>query len=366
MVNDNDGTQAEQFFAGWEETVDTWDKVSKTINDINDLTAKEGTIDWVWRGVGNAKHPIHSSLYRRILSEIGRAPREDDVVKIEEKILNRSREQWRFDDLSALQTFAQIQHHGGPTRLLDVTFNPFVALWFAVQPKYSETDIDKRYDLDGRLFAFIVPDDHIQLNKVWGSRALPWNKQGSYKWKADTSYFWRPPSYNERIPAQNSAFIISGVPRARQQEYERHGFLYRQAGETLSATSKKYEKKFGRRSFEESIASRDFDLDGARDDRFLSSYQVSPGSSSYWPIGAVRQSTSIAMQMASLPRSLQMGIALGTGGAGRSATKTFTIRIKGSCKADIRAKLERRFGYNDSSIYPDIFGLANNVMNGLF
>lgn len=57
-----------------------------------------------------------------------------------------------MDNLSAMEVFARIQHVGGPTRLIDVTMNPYIAAWLATQPSESESEPES----DARLFAIAV------------------------------------------------------------------------------------------------------------------------------------------------------------------------------------------------------------------
>jgi DNA-binding IclR family transcriptional regulator len=42
---------------------------------------------------------------------------------------------------------------------------------------------------------------------------------------------------------------------------------------------------------------------------------------------------------------------------------TYTIRISATAKPEIREALERGYGYNASTIYPDIMGLAEKGAN---
>lgn len=244
---------------------------------------------------------MHSSVYRNFMDRTGSPPDEAGVVKYEQELLAAARRRWRFDNLTALETLAHIQHYGGPTRLLDVSFNPLVALWFAVEQKYGDSGTPER-DTDGRIFVFDATDRQIDLDGRWGERDLPWATAPDDKWRRGLPRVWRPPSYNERIPAQNSAFLIGGVP------------LFN------SGDNAKYRKGPGNGS----VAGN-------------------------WSVDEVRRSTSVTLSMNSLDRRLQA-----------RAKPTFTLRIKASGKPAIRATLETQYGLNASSIYPDLFGLAQH------
>lgn len=292
----------DDFFKPWERVIGGWKDAVDNINKLFKLATDKREL--AWRGVPNAEYALHSSIYRRINALTGRVPTEAAVVTLEEKILDQSRRRWRYDNMTALELMAHIQHYGGPTRLLDVSLNPFVALWFAVEQKYDHGG--PVVDTDGRLLIFDVTNRQIDLDDTWGGRQLPW-KTTPNDWCTELPVIWRPPSYNERIPAQNSAFLIGGVPKMGPGGNMR----YRKApGDGTGAAT--------------------------------------------WPADEVRQTTSVTLSMNTLDRRL------------RSDSKpTFTLRISAEAKKHIRNNLENRFGFNPSSMYPDLFGLAQYGANGV-
>ena len=289
---------AEDFFKPWEVDANNWKDALEKIGAIQSRAGDQRTL--TWRGVTNAKYPLHSSLFREILKRTNSNPEEADLVNFETEVLKKARKYWRFDNLSALETMAHIQHFGGPTRLLDVSFNPLVALWFAVEEKHNEED-----DEDGRLIIFDVTGRDINLDSKWGSYELPWEKLNSPSWRKELPHVWRPPSYNERIPAQNSAFLLGGIPQV------------------ATGGNAKYRKAPG---------------DGVK--------------AGTWSAEEVRSFTSVTLSMNTFARDVQ-----------KRATPTFTFRISAAGKSEIRANPEKNYGFNVASIYPDLFGLAQHGAN---
>lgn len=187
--------------------------------------------------------------------------------------------------------------------MLDVSLSPLVGLWFAVE----EQPESENQGADGRLFAFDVTQRRVKLDAKWSTYDIPWKESAAgTPWCRELPLLWRPPSYNERIPAQQSGFLLAGVPK-----------FY--AG------------------------------DNAR-------YQKTPGSTGDpWQIDQVRRATSVPTKM--VDRS---GPALR-----RDTEPTLTIRIAAEAKPDIRRRLERDYGYNPATVYPDLFGMASETRRAM-
>jgi hypothetical protein len=119
--------------------------VIETLQSMLDLaatkffTAARG--QWVFRG--------HSNKEYRLIPSVGRMPHTSGSrQKYEESLFNIFRREAQ-GYLSALPStewewLSFAQHHGLPTRLLDWTYNPLVALYFAVEANNH---------LDGEVFA---------------------------------------------------------------------------------------------------------------------------------------------------------------------------------------------------------------------
>lgn len=220
-----------EYFEKYEGLIRDWTSSAKLISDVIDSNNRHGARVIVWRGLTDWNFWPDNSLYRHLQkrnqylsgTEAGRPPFEGDLVNFEMKLLEQARMKWRFDHYTALEIFARVRHYGGPTRLLDVTFNPLIALWFAVEKQFDEAGREKP-DIDGRLFAFDVTNDDILLDNDWGGRDLPWDPETDTKKRQfgepQPRWVWKPPSYNDRIPAQNSAFLIGQVPSESELQWK--------------------------------------------------------------------------------------------------------------------------------------------------
>jgi len=305
--------------------------VIESVNDLNDaistLVSKVPSSTLVWRGQQSVSWGLHSSLFRTLSLRNGvdrpednpegdqPFPTEDQMVAAEAMILRAARRQWRFDGLSALETFARIQHAGGVTRLLDVTFNPYIAAWFATEAN-SDTDVD-----DSRLVALAtepVPNrdgiepatSRIELDSAWGSHLPLWHELTSAQERQAIDWgtgsrrrLWVPPAYDPRIAAQNAAFVIDGVP-------------------ITSARTAPY-------------------------------FTAGGGPNRYFKRADLLAAGSMLMRTASPRRKPQPNK--------RNLAPAFPFRITAEAKMPIRKYLERTFGYSRPSVYPDINALARET-----
>jgi hypothetical protein len=214
----------ERFFEPWEVVIEDFEEINEWLSELSLKWVDENNRQFAWRGVVDAGWPLHSSLYRRVLwtasSEV--APAEPEIREMEGEVL-RSVHRWGLHNgergrLSILEQLATLQHFGAPTRLIDVTLNAYIGLWFAVQPVYAD-GLPTDEEVDGRLFAIDITNRLINeqdefrdweddLHRPWKDSGPEWQRQ----WCGQT-WAWRPPAFEARIAAQNGAFLFGGVPR---------------------------------------------------------------------------------------------------------------------------------------------------------
>jgi hypothetical protein len=305
----------EDFWSPYEIEIGSYGDLVETIDKVFEKWGRSEKV-FAWRGQANSCWPLHSSLFRRHLwTRNNNIFDEREMYKAEGTVLTELH-RWglhvspELGRLSILNQLAALQHFGAPTRLIDVTFNPWISTWFAVEPKWSDGK-QVEDSCDARLFAIDVTNRLINESaefRVWeDSYKRPWNGDPDkntdksvkthYREWCTKVFAWRPAHFNGRIAAQNGGFIFGGVPLSTGPE------------------SKNQWPKEG---------------------------------NGYWKIDQVRAATSISL----LPHKLTVEV------EGASQDSVYTFRIKASAKNEIRERLQKMFGYKHSTIYPDYAGFA--------
>ncbi len=121
-----------------------------------------------------------------------------------------------------MHLFAMLQHHGVPTRLIDVTANPMTALWFAIEPHAPDESGEVR-ESPGVLFAIDVTDtdwyetfQHAGA-QTWGQIENPlgamYREALAASAKSRRMFRAFPALPDERMKAQEGFFVGSAVPK---------------------------------------------------------------------------------------------------------------------------------------------------------
>jgi hypothetical protein len=217
--NPRESRSAEAFFD--EHSVDITD-VRSLLKALAVIQTKHHKHRLIWRGQQNAAWPVHSSLYRKL--EASERPSEDRLISAEKTSMTHA-QKWGERPTPALEFFADLQHRGAPTRLLDGTLEPEVATWFAIEahPEHDEED--------GRVFAWgrtvrtkarTVSETNDALPA--GEDAPFWHswttddERGRVGWGTGSrTWSWFPPALSDRMRAQRAG-VLSRSRAARYPE----------------------------------------------------------------------------------------------------------------------------------------------------
>ncbi|KLP57148.1 hypothetical protein ABR39_06340 [Enterobacter genomosp. O] len=154
----------------------------------------------VYRGMTNAKWELKPSIGRL---DIDDPIRESTERRIFEQFKQQALPYLDFTPRNEWEWLALAQHHGLPTRLLDWTTNPLIALYFSVEDDASDSDsVVWLYIDDARS---VVMDSFSEQSDAYNSDPL--------KIPADRdALIFEPAHLNKRIIAQNGLFTVHSTP----------------------------------------------------------------------------------------------------------------------------------------------------------
>lgn len=213
--------------------------IEKYISHIMEIKKKNdslglGAYQWFFRGQKDSTWSIIPNVFR------------EDKLKSEYSIIQNAIRQnpFEFKQLTEFEMLTKLQHYGLGTRLLDVTLNPLVALYFATEPAVSyELGKDKRYkqvERDGVVFynhgpwhslnelcvriAMVLPFidfdenttlhtllDSMRQNDVINESELSFLQKDNCKYFIEyiqKSYFIVSSYSNDRLIRQSGAFVL--------------------------------------------------------------------------------------------------------------------------------------------------------------
>lgn len=173
--------------------------LSELLNAIGKQATHPGC---VWRGQSNFVWPCFPSLYRRLLKS-GYADSVIDetlVRRAETIVIQEACKQSLLDagDEATVGFMARVQHYGGATRLLDVSYNPLVALYFSLSNK-DQTGVVYRYLISSE--CTVSADDGLVL---WRDLLA--------KGESGRPVLYNPLPWDRRIEVQEGAFLTTSLP----------------------------------------------------------------------------------------------------------------------------------------------------------
>lgn len=164
---------------------------------------------FVWRGQRDSNWAIQPRLNRHVAKILAGLTLED-VLAEEQKILEHVRHQgWHRREsfeMRPLELFAYLQHHGVPTRMLDVTRDPLVAAFFS-----SAVGSNPEREPAGAVVAIRVPSATVRSTEAAASSLV----EAAVFEPSDAPYaLWDPPSFDSRIVTQRGQFLVPNVGSA--------------------------------------------------------------------------------------------------------------------------------------------------------
>ncbi|MCW2581934.1 MAG: hypothetical protein JWQ53_724 [Klenkia sp.] len=201
--------------SGWGHRVDSQDEAFRAITRIVSLSANRR---YVWRGCTISAFRLRSSLLRELIVAEGEPLPNEQLVRQHEVAMLREAREWGLAVemgplASDLYLLAHLQHHGLPTRLLDVTYNPMTALWFACESGEDQAGVVFAFDVTA-LPTHDTIDPHQRQTYGLQSDPHAWTLRRALRRSAARSepFLVRPTVPDPRMQAQEGLFLSGAVP----------------------------------------------------------------------------------------------------------------------------------------------------------
>ena len=168
----------------------------------------------IYRGMADTEYDLLPGLARMRIKK----PEHDMEATLINDFLTRRPD--AFSGLSEFDTLAKMQHYGLPTRLLDFSLNPLVALYFACEskPKKSGRILCHSTFLQNDSSEYVnaictsatkkMFDDNYTVDEYYCNDTLSLRKYLSEAYIYDETTVVRPKYWNQRIANQAGVFMV--------------------------------------------------------------------------------------------------------------------------------------------------------------
>ena len=183
--------------------------------DFVNFTLSEEYVSWAFRGQSDSRWPIYSTLSRYLLAfNVNKKawPHQEERIL---RIFKRKAHHFLKNippDNDVLQWLSLMQHHGAPTRIIDFTWSPFIAAFFALHRSTTESAVWAIYPpgFDYRKKVELKDGTVLEPGKLWigndeNYKRLYVNGTSPFVIQGD------PQAMNERLIVQSGTFAIPSV-----------------------------------------------------------------------------------------------------------------------------------------------------------
>ncbi len=191
------------------------DYIDKAFHDAYDEGIKRYRTSYIFRGLGNKNWLLNTSLQRHCGTKSNYL----------EESLNRNFEKYASDEIRSIDGEQNIwkilalgQHHGLPTRLLDWTYSPLIALHFAVDNMDLMNEDSVVYMVNSKIINKNLPsqmrkileneNSYVFTDKMLHSLYTSLNKFDNVT-ENDFLAIFEPPAFDNRIINQFGLFTIA-------------------------------------------------------------------------------------------------------------------------------------------------------------
>jgi len=186
------------------QVVGSWADFVKVANGVSNARPQEK--NFITRGQADKSWTLTPSLLRCLPENV--TP--EDALDLESRALKEFKSQGHlhlraeslpheYPDAPFADWWALMQYYGAPTRLLDWTFSPYVAAYFAVE---------QLPDTDGAVFVVHFHTAMEPFRRQYPKGAVV-NENLTNPGVQPELMFWEPPKRTERFVAQQGAFSLS-------------------------------------------------------------------------------------------------------------------------------------------------------------